>query len=220
MKWRNFVAKLNLVSDLDQAIENIRRFWEQSSQPALRDVIAYVRDWYAIEFPDTGWMFAPSKFIGYAGMDHKKYAPNLGLDGRKTERCLSEWFAELDPRGQLAQDLMKLLKQMAASHGKVLNSLARIHVLKGVGGARRTKTEGVTTQGSESWRITSDPEVLSGKPCIRGMRIRVADILEMLSLGATRLEMLEDYPYLEDGDITAALEYAMRAVDHRLIKAA
>jgi uncharacterized protein (DUF433 family) len=70
------------------------------------------------------------------------------------------------------------------------------------------------------WRITSDPAILAGKPCIRGMRIRVADILEMLALGATRQEILVDYPYLEDGDITAALEYAMSTVDHRLIKAA
>jgi uncharacterized protein (DUF433 family) len=62
--------------------------------------------------------------------------------------------------------------------------------------------------------------MLSGKPCIRGLRIRVADILEMLALGATRKQILEDYPYLEDGDITAALEFAVGAVDHRLVKAA
>jgi uncharacterized protein (DUF433 family) len=73
---------------------------------------------------------------------------------------------------------------------------------------------------NQLWRITSDPAILAGKPCIRGMRIRVADILEMLALGATRQEILVDYPYLEDGDITAALEYAMSTVDHRLIKAA
>lgn len=73
---------------------------------------------------------------------------------------------------------------------------------------------------AESWRITADPSILAGKPCIRGMRIRVADILEMLAVGAARKDILNDYPYLEDGDITAALEYAVGAVDHRLIKAA
>lgn len=73
---------------------------------------------------------------------------------------------------------------------------------------------------NELWRITSDPAILAGKPCIRGMRIRVADILEMLALGATRQGILEDYPYLEDGDITAALEYAVTNVNHRLIKVA
>jgi uncharacterized protein (DUF433 family) len=52
------------------------------------------------------------------------------------------------------------------------------------------------------------------------MRIRVADILEMLSAGATREEILADYPYLEDDDISAALEYAAAAADHRIVSAA
>jgi uncharacterized protein (DUF433 family) len=57
-------------------------------------------------------------------------------------------------------------------------------------------------------RITVDPEVCAGHPCIRGLRIRVSDILEMVATGASREEILEDYPYLEDLDITAALEFA------------
>jgi uncharacterized protein (DUF433 family) len=52
------------------------------------------------------------------------------------------------------------------------------------------------------------------------MRIRVKDILDMLGGGATREEILTDYPYLEDLDITAALEYASRATDHPVIAAA
>jgi uncharacterized protein (DUF433 family) len=71
-----------------------------------------------------------------------------------------------------------------------------------------------------STRITIDPEVCGGRPCIRGLRIRVKDILDMLAGGATRLEILADYPYLEDEDITAALEYASRATDHPVIAAA
>lgn len=69
-------------------------------------------------------------------------------------------------------------------------------------------------------RITIDPEVCGGRPCIRGLRIRVKDILDMLAGGATRQEILADYPYLEDQDITAALEYAARATDHPVIAAA
>ncbi len=69
-------------------------------------------------------------------------------------------------------------------------------------------------------RITVDPEICGGRPTIRGMRIRVQDILELLANGASREEILEDYSYLEDEDITAALQYAARAVDHRVIKAA
>jgi uncharacterized protein (DUF433 family) len=68
-------------------------------------------------------------------------------------------------------------------------------------------------------RITSDPELCGGRPTIRGLRIRVTDILEMLAGGASRAEILRDYPYLEDDDISAALEYAARHSDHPLIRA-
>ena len=65
-----------------------------------------------------------------------------------------------------------------------------------------------------STRITADPQTCGGRPCIRGLRVRVKDILEMLAGGSTRQEILGDYPYLEDEDITAALEFAARATDH------
>jgi uncharacterized protein (DUF433 family) len=59
-------------------------------------------------------------------------------------------------------------------------------------------------------RITVDPETCGGRPCIRGLRVRVRDILDMLAGGSTRAKILGDYPYLEDEDITAALEFAAR----------
>jgi len=68
-------------------------------------------------------------------------------------------------------------------------------------------------------RITVNPEICGGRPCIRGLRVRVKDILDMLAGGATRAEILSDYPYLEDEDITAALEYAARATDHPVFAA-
>ena len=49
-----------------------------------------------------------------------------------------------------------------------------------------------------------------GRPCIRGLRVRVKDILDMFAGGSSRDEILRDYPYLEDDDITAALEFAPR----------
>ena len=67
-------------------------------------------------------------------------------------------------------------------------------------------------------RITSDPELCGGRPTIRGLRIRVTDILAMLAAGASRSDILRDYPYLEDEDISAALEYAARNSDHPLIR--
>jgi uncharacterized protein (DUF433 family) len=57
-------------------------------------------------------------------------------------------------------------------------------------------------------RITSDPEILGGKPIIRGMRIRVADVLGYLAGGETRESLLEEFDELEDEDITAALRFA------------
>ena len=68
-------------------------------------------------------------------------------------------------------------------------------------------------------RITVEPGKCGGRPCIRGLRIRVKDILDMLAGGATRAEILADYPYLENDDITAALEFASRATDHPVIAA-
>ena len=57
-------------------------------------------------------------------------------------------------------------------------------------------------------RITFDQRVLHGKPLIRGLRISVEMILELLAKGSTRQEILEDYPVLEPEDIQAALAYA------------
>ncbi len=57
-------------------------------------------------------------------------------------------------------------------------------------------------------RITIDPTICTGKPCIRGMRFPVARLLGLLAAGETRESILGSYPYLEAGDIDAALLYA------------
>lgn len=62
-------------------------------------------------------------------------------------------------------------------------------------------------------RITIDPEVLHGRPCIRGMRISVADVLALLSSGASRDEILQDYAYLDNEDINAALVFAAKQAE-------
>jgi uncharacterized protein (DUF433 family) len=69
-------------------------------------------------------------------------------------------------------------------------------------------------------RITTDPQLCGGHPCIRHMRIRVKDILDLLAAGASTEEILEDYPYLEAGDIQAALEYAAHQMDHSILNVA
>ena len=63
-------------------------------------------------------------------------------------------------------------------------------------------------------RITFNPKQCGGKPCIRGMRIRVKDVLDMLAGGATEAQILADFPYLEHEDILASYEYAAQSVNH------
>ena len=69
-------------------------------------------------------------------------------------------------------------------------------------------------------RITIEPGKCSGCPCIRGLRIRVTDILSLLGAGASHQEILEDYSALEENDILAALEYAAAQTDHAILIAA
>lgn len=64
-------------------------------------------------------------------------------------------------------------------------------------------------------RITLNPAVMGGKPCIRGMRVTVGMILGLLASRVSREQILSEYPYLEDADIDAALEYATWRVEER-----
>ena len=68
-------------------------------------------------------------------------------------------------------------------------------------------------------RITIDPEKCGGRPCIRGMRIRVIDVLDLLAAGLSAEQVLEELPDLEPDDITAALQFASRKLDHPVLAA-
>lgn len=69
-------------------------------------------------------------------------------------------------------------------------------------------------------RITIEPGKCGGRPCIRGLRIRVKDVLALLAAGASHQEILEDYPDLEEADILAAPHYAAQQSDHLILHAA
>ena len=66
-------------------------------------------------------------------------------------------------------------------------------------------------------RISIDPEVVHGRPAVRGTRMRVSDVLSLLAAGADQAEILEDYPYLTSEDIRACLAYAAAQADHAII---
>jgi uncharacterized protein (DUF433 family) len=67
-------------------------------------------------------------------------------------------------------------------------------------------------------RITVDPEICGGKPCIRGMRFPVSRLLGLLATGETRESILASYPYLEPQDIQEALTYAAFLADEQVIE--
>lgn len=68
-------------------------------------------------------------------------------------------------------------------------------------------------------RITINPAQCGGRPCIRGMRIRVIDVLDLLAAGLSAEQVLEELPDLEREDITAALQFASRKLDHPVLAA-
>ena len=64
-------------------------------------------------------------------------------------------------------------------------------------------------EATQTWkRITVDPQVMGGKPCIRGMRVTVGTVLGLMATGRSEAEILEAYPYLEMEDLREALAYA------------
>ena len=69
-------------------------------------------------------------------------------------------------------------------------------------------------------RITVEAGKCGGRPCIRGLRIRVSDILDLISSGVSFEQILVDYPSLEREDIIAAVEYAAHQTDHAVLRSA
>ena len=68
-------------------------------------------------------------------------------------------------------------------------------------------------------RITIDPSQCGGRPCVRGLRIRVTDVLDLLANGLTAEQILEELPDLEREDIPACLRFASRRLDHPIVAA-
>jgi len=68
-------------------------------------------------------------------------------------------------------------------------------------------------------RITVDPEQCGGRPCVRGMRIRVIDVLDLLANGLTADQVIEELPDLELEDVRACLRFASRRLDHPVLAA-
>jgi uncharacterized protein (DUF433 family) len=218
------VDHFELARSAEDAVANIRAFQaEVSRHPELAKRLGFAHAWYATR--DAGkWVFGPSKFIGYRDNSAKRYLKLSGAlgpaDGRRTERLLGEWFQEIDPGTPLGRDLAAALREFLARWGRSPRSPVRISVLATDFDSLRETARPESSSRNFLARISVDPAICGGRPCIKGTRMRVSDIVDMLAYGATQDEILADFPYLTAEDIAAALAYAARAADHRVILAA
>lgn len=208
----------DLVDSPDQAVENILRYQaEVVAEPRLAGRMKRVHAWYAVCSTDETWLFAPSKFVGYAENTASSYLTSAGeRDGRRTEAVLKFWFETVKPLTRRATELDGALRSFLEAHGcSGPRKNARICVLKG--GFAGTAV--VARQEIQS-RIRIDAAICGGRPHIRGTRVRVSDILDLLAEGVSPSEILADYPYLREADLRAALAFGAAASAHRIIQIA
>lgn len=217
-------ATLKLVTSIDEAAHSILRFEQEAARyPALRDRAGMVHAWYAVR-DGANWRFAPSKWAGYRDVGAETYIAGAGkggpLAGGQTEAVLKNWFSPVDLASPLGRELRDLLAQRLAAWGRRLRNPAGINIPSTDMEAYRNARGIVRLDDRTMERIAVDPDICGGRPFVRGTRVRVSDIIELMAAGADRSEILADYPYLADADISAALAYAAHATNHRVIRAA
>lgn len=213
----------DLVTDFRHVAENIKRYQDDLAvNGGLVARMSRHPAWYALRGDNGRWLFGPSKFVGYAGITAKRYlAPYDRRDGRETERVLAEWFQVVELNSVLGRELESQFRDFFSRYSKIPHKLRRISVANDQLGAE-VGNLGRPTVASRALadRISVDPEICGGRPCIRGTRVRVSDVLDMISHGVSPDDIVRDYPYLDRDDVSAALTYAAHAIDHRVIKAA
>jgi uncharacterized protein (DUF433 family) len=208
-----------VVTSLEEAAANIRTYAQ--SVRRYEKLAARIKQhpaWYAIRDTDARWLFGPSKFIGYHQANPTDYLASYSRrDGKETEPALSAWFVQVGEDTPLGRELRSEFIRFAEQFGKSPHAHWRVSVAE-----EDLATERATPRADPdlSERIAFDPEICGGRARIAGTRVRVSDVVSMLAAGASRAEILADFPYLAAEDITAALEYAAKAVDHRILKAA
>ena len=197
---------------------NIRRYQSEARKNAeLARRAGQAKEWFALFDDESGWIFGPSKFVGYAGNTAARYLASARefASGGETEKHLRKWYQTVDKSSQLGQDLHATLATFLAGFDKRPSKAARICVEKTV--LARSPDHG---RENATARISSRPDVCAGRPCIRDTRVRVSDVLDMLAAGASAQDILADYAYLTSEDISAALAYAALATDHVVVRAA
>lgn len=121
-----------LVNTYDEVAINAERYiYDLHKDEYLVSVMSNVQHWYYVKIKE-GYVFAPSKFIGYVnntGELYSKYTGN-GMDGRETEKVLKQWFKKVEEGSDLEENLMRSLKGFVDFYDKKLNKRACIHILK------------------------------------------------------------------------------------------
>ena len=208
-----------LTNSPEQAADNIARYQTEIANARygmeLKKRMKRVNAWYAIRSDDGLWIFAPSKYVGYAGNTAAAYLSEAGeRDGRKTESVLADWFHVVSTDTRLGSELAAALRRFMEAHGHSGPKRdARISVPREV-------FDELPNTPETAGRIRVDPEICGGRPHVRGTRVRVTDILQLMAAGVTPAEVLADYPYLEEADLQAALAWGAAACEHRIVHAA
>lgn len=132
---------ITLAHSVDTAIANVFVFNSalgSMSYPGLIRLLPHVQAWYAVQGEEDGeYLFAPSKFIGYADMTPEMYIQETGatgrLDGRVTEKKLAVWAVPITPDDERFDHLQALLSQFCAGYGTSPNARARISLFRSAG---------------------------------------------------------------------------------------
>jgi uncharacterized protein (DUF433 family) len=196
-----------LVSSRDQVASNIRRFASEIAGSAeMQSRLSQVHDWYALRTADGAWAFGPSKFVGYRDNTIKRYLENYRTiaNGSETEQALEAWSIEVESASRLKRELTSALEKFLDRWGRKPRRGSQIRLVSeeepDIAIVPKRKTDGALLD-----RISSNPEICGGRPCIKGTRMRVIDIVEAIAHGASQEELLRDFDYLTAEDISAAL---------------
>lgn len=211
-----------LVSSRDQVAANIRRFADEIAGSAeMQSRLSQVHDWYALRIAEGGWTFGPSKFVGYRDNTIKKYLENYrtSANGGETEHALDALSTAVESRSRLERELRNALEEFLDRWGRKLRRGSRLRVVSEAEQDMAIVPKRKTDEAMLD-RISSDPDICGGRPCIKGTRMRVVDIVEAIAHGATQEALLRDFDYLTADDISAALLYAAHASNHRVVQTA
>jgi uncharacterized protein (DUF433 family) len=211
-----------LVSSTAQVASNIRRFADEIAGSAeMQSRLSQVHDWYALSLHGEAWAFGPSKFVGYRDNTIKKYLENYrtNANGGETEHDLVPLSIKVDRGSRLERDVTSALAEFLDQWGRKPRRGSQIRLVSeaepDIAIVRTRKIDDALLD-----RIASDPDICGGRPCIKGTRMRVVDIVEAIAHGATQEVLLHDFDYLTADDIAAALLYAAHASNHRVVQTA